>query len=208
LQFHFFQRIASLCCPLLFGHREMRKARDSNIQLVQAKYGKKVRRICHKLHGARSNQRPAQMQMTSTILYVEDDADTRELIFILLKMENYQVVVAENYDEALLLARVMRFDLYIMDNWMPGGSGIELCKRLREFDQTTPIIFYSGAAYDSDKREAFASGAQAYLTKPVDNDTLITTIAHVIAAARTIDVPARTVTVDAVGDVLGAFALQ
>ncbi|HEY6659803.1 MAG TPA: response regulator [Pyrinomonadaceae bacterium] len=145
------------------------------------------------------------MRLTPTILYVEDDPDTRELISILLKMENYQVVLAENYDEALLLARVMRFDLYIMDNWMPGGSGIELCKRLREFDATTPILFYSGAAYDSDKREAFASGAQAYLTKPVDNDTLITTIARLIASARKIDTPARTVTLEAVGYIRGSF---
>ena len=149
------------------------------------------------------------MRLTPNILYVEDDPDTRELMSTLLKMENYQVVLAENYDEALLLARVMRFDLYIMDNWMPGGSGIDLCKSLRQFDATTPIIFYSGAAYDSDKREAFASGAQAYVTKPADNDTLIFTIARVIAAARKIDVPARTVTLDAVGyKRLGAFALQ
>jgi DNA-binding response OmpR family regulator len=149
------------------------------------------------------------MRLTPTILYVEDDADTRELISILLKMENYQVVVAENFEEALLLARIVRFDLYIMDNWMPGGSGIELCKRLRERDATTPIIFYSGAAYDSDKREAFACGAQAYLTKPTDNDTLIVTIAHVLAAAAKRNVPARTVTLDSVGHKpLGASGLQ
>ena len=139
------------------------------------------------------------MRLTPNVLYVEDDADTRELISIVLQMANYQVVLAEDYDEALLLARVMRFDLYIMDNWMPGGSGIELCKTLRVFDATTPIIFYSGAAYDSDKREAFAAGAQAYLTKPADNDTLIDMIARVIAAAPKIEVPGRTVTLDAVG---------
>ena len=102
---------------------------------------------------------------------------------MVLKMEHYQVVLAENYEEALLLARVMRFDVYIMDNWMPGGSGVELCRKVREFDPTTPIIFYSGAAYDSDKREAFAAGAQAYLTKPVDNDTLILTVAQVVGPA-------------------------
>jgi DNA-binding response OmpR family regulator len=138
------------------------------------------------------------MRLTPNVLYVEDDADTRTLIAILLKMENYQVVLAANYDEALLLARVMRFDLYMMDNWMPGGSGIDLCKKLREFDATTPIIFYSGAAYDCDKREAFACGAQAYLTKPVDNDTLIETVARVIRETRKTDMPARAVTLEAI----------
>lgn len=133
---------------------------------------------------------------------MEDDADTREFISILLKTENYQVVLAANYSEALLLARVMRFDLYIMDNWMPGGSGIDLCKKLRGFDATTPIIFYSGAAYDSDKREAFACGAQVYLTKPVDNDTLIETVAHLLKGTRK---QVRAASVDAVG--YNAFAL-
>jgi DNA-binding response OmpR family regulator len=121
------------------------------------------------------------MHQTPNVLYVEDDADTRELVALVLGFENYQVVLAEDYEEALLLARAMRFDLYLMDNWMPGGSGIELCKKLREFDATTPIIFFSGAAYDRDKHEAFASGAQAYLTKPVDNHTLIETVARVIS---------------------------
>ena len=138
------------------------------------------------------------MRLTPNVLFVEDDADTRELMSFLLKSENYQVVLASNYDEALLLARVMRFDLFMMDNWMPGGSGIELCKKLREFDATTPIIFYSGAAYECDKREAFACGAQAYLTKPTDIDTLIETIGRLIAEAQKIHTPARAVTLDAV----------
>lgn len=139
------------------------------------------------------------MRLTPNVLFVEDDADTRELMAIILKSEDYQVVLAANYEEALLLARVMRFDLFIMDNWMPGGSGIELCKKLREFDVTTPIIFYSGAAYECDKREAFASGAQAYLTKPTDTDTLIQTVAKLIAEGRQIHTSSRAVTVDAVG---------
>lgn len=138
------------------------------------------------------------MRLTPNVLYVEDDADTRELMAILLEWEGYQVVLATNCEEALLLTRVMRFDLVIMDNWMPGGSGIELCQKLREFDSTTPVIFYSGAAYECDKREAFASGAQAYLTKPTDNDLLVETVARVINETRRKTTRAA-VTVDAIG---------
>jgi DNA-binding response OmpR family regulator len=72
----------------------------------------------------------------------------------------------------------------MIDNWMPGGSGVDLCKKLREFDAHTPILFYSGAAYDKDKQEAFSSGAQGYLTKPVDNDELIKEVVRLIAEAR------------------------
>jgi DNA-binding response OmpR family regulator len=118
------------------------------------------------------------------ILFVEDDADTRELVSFVLRQANYEVVIAENNDKALPLARTMHFDLYMIDNWMPGGSGIDLCERLREFDSSTPILFYSGAAYDQDKRAAFAAGAQGYLTKPVENDRLISEISKLISEVR------------------------
>jgi CheY-like chemotaxis protein len=127
------------------------------------------------------------LKMTSLagqILYTEDDADTRELVSFVLAGSNYRVMVAENNDTALLLARSNQFDLYMIDNWMPGGSGVDLCRKLREFDSYTPILFYSGAAYERDKREAFSAGAQAYLIKPVDNVELITEVSRLIAEAR------------------------
>jgi DNA-binding response OmpR family regulator len=122
--------------------------------------------------------------LAGQILYTEDDADTRELVSYVLARSNYRVMVAENNDSALLLARSNQFDLYMIDNWMPGGSGIDLCKKLREFDSHTPILFYSGAAFDRDRQEAFASGAQGYLTKPVDNDELIKEVCRLVAEAR------------------------
>jgi DNA-binding response OmpR family regulator len=122
--------------------------------------------------------------LAGQILYTEDDADTRELVSYVLGMSNYRVMAAENNDRALLLARSNQFDLYMIDNWMPGGSGIDLCKKLREFDPLTPILFYSGAARDRDKQEAFGSGAQGYLIKPVDNDELINEVFRLIDEAR------------------------
>ena len=118
------------------------------------------------------------------ILYTEDDADTRELVSYVLTSSNCKVTLADTDDKALLLARTNQFDLYMIDNWLTGGSGIDLCKRLREFDSTTPILFYSGAVYDRDKQEAFASGAQGYLTKPVDNDDLVEAVFRLISARR------------------------
>ncbi len=124
------------------------------------------------------------MSWAGQILYTEDDADTRELVSFVLGRNNYRVMLAENNDSALLLARSNQFDLYMIDNWMPGGSGIDLCKKLREFDSHTPILFYSGAAHDRDKQEALSSGAQGYLIKPVDNDELIEEVFRLIGEAR------------------------
>src|SRR6266850_1865545 len=116
-----------------------------------------------------------------SILYIENDEDTRELVTYLLALSNYKVVPAENYDDALLLARTNQFDLNLIDNWVSGGSGIDLCKKLRELNPWTPILFYSGAAYERDKQEAFAAGAQAYLVKPTDNDELIEEVSRLIS---------------------------
>jgi DNA-binding response OmpR family regulator len=127
---------------------------------------------------------PKMMSLAGQILYTEDDADTRELVSFVLGTNNYRVMLAENNDSALLLARSNQFDLYMIDNWMPGGSGIDLCKKLREFDSQTPILFYSGAASDKDKHEALSFGAQGYLTKPVDNDELIEEVFRIIGEAR------------------------
>ena len=122
--------------------------------------------------------------LVTQILYAEDDADTRELVSFVLTNSNCKVTLADSRDKALLLARTNQFDLYMIDNWIPGGSGIDLCKKLREFDSRTPILFYSGAGYDRDKQEAFASGAQGYLTKPVDNDELVEEVFRLISEAR------------------------
>ena len=118
------------------------------------------------------------------ILYVEDDQDTRDLVTWVLTMNNYRIVAVDNCDDALMMARSSQFDLYLIDNWMAGCSGVDLCKKLREFDPLTPVLFYSGAAYESDKQQAFAAGAQGYLVKPVDNDELIEQVSRLVSEAR------------------------
>src|SRR3989442_11481693 len=76
------------------------------------------------------------------------------------------------------------FDLYLLDNWLSGFSGIELCKELRSFDSKTPILFYSGAAYPLDKKQTQECGAQGYLTKPTDGDQLAREVLRLIAASQ------------------------
>ena len=68
------------------------------------------------------------------ILCTEDDADTRDLILLLLNGHNCEVVTSASSTESLDLARTQRFDLYQLDNWLPDSSGIDLSKELRRFD--------------------------------------------------------------------------
>ena len=118
------------------------------------------------------------------ILCTEDDADTRELITIVLNHNNCDVITTETPLLAIELAKTTRFDLYLLDNWIPGMSGTELSVALRRFDSETPILFYSGAAYPKDKAEAYASGAQGYLVKPADNDELVAEVFRVISESQ------------------------
>jgi CheY-like chemotaxis protein len=100
------------------------------------------------------------------ILFVEDHLDTQEIVSMFLQIEGYQVTCARTAAEALKLAGARTFDLYLLDSRLPDESGIALCGQLRESDPHTPIIFYSANAYETDKRQALAAGAQGYLTKP------------------------------------------
>ncbi len=118
------------------------------------------------------------------ILYAEDHADTRELVACVLAQNDCEIVTTDSYDQSLHLARTNNFDLYILDNWLPDGSGVDLCLRLRQLDPATPILFYSAAAFQADKNRALSAGAQAYLTKPVDSDELVATVFRLIEASR------------------------
>jgi DNA-binding response OmpR family regulator len=114
------------------------------------------------------------------ILFVEDDDETCLLISNLLGLINCDVMTVQSVKEALQKIEDEKFDLYLLDNWLPGGSGIELCQKIRETDTRTPIVFYSGAAYDTDKQEAMAAGAQLYLVKPTDISLLVTGIRELL----------------------------
>src|SRR5687768_17596406 len=103
---------------------------------------------------------------TRRILYIEDHADTRELVTLLLAQKSYEVITGSTVASGVSLASAEDFDLYLLDSWLPDGSGLDLCEQIRAFDKTTPILFYSAAAYASDHEMAFKCGAQAYLIKP------------------------------------------
>ena len=103
------------------------------------------------------------------ILFVDDNADIRFMIKEWLSIFNYQVATAESMADGLRLAKIDPFDLYILDTRFPDGRGTELCKKIREFDRATPIIFYSGET-PKQLRSDLKYGAQEYVMKPEFDD--------------------------------------
>jgi DNA-binding response OmpR family regulator len=118
------------------------------------------------------------------VLYIEDHEDTRELVTLVLEQKSFEVVTGATIAVGVDLAGSQDFDLYLLDSWLPDGSGLDLCKQIRKFDNTTPILFYSAAAYEIDRDQALKSGAQAYLVKPTHPQELCTVVESLIESHR------------------------
>lgn len=114
-----------------------------------------------------------------SILYAEDNEDSGLMLSTLLGFSDMDVLLARSIKEAFQSAQNKHFDLYLLDGRFPDGNGFELCRQLREFNPQTPIVFYSGDAYESDKQKGLAAGANAYLVKP-DVDTIVPTIFQLV----------------------------
>lgn len=119
----------------------------------------------------------------SRVLCVDDDEDACEMLRALLTAYQFDATCVQSAAEAWLLIKAERFALYLLDGWLPRVDGFELCRQLREFDSDTPIVFYSGAAYDADKQRGIAAGANAYVTKP-DLEGLIEVMVDLIAKGK------------------------
>ena len=112
------------------------------------------------------------------VLCVEDDVDTCELITMWLKMESdlYEVTSVHHPKDAIKLVKRDKFDIYVIDSWLPEMSGIDLCKHIRETDPTTAIVFFSGAVQKVEEERARAAGANEYLIKPIESEKFVSTI--------------------------------
>jgi DNA-binding response OmpR family regulator len=104
------------------------------------------------------------------VLYADDDEDAGFLVSVTLGFSDIEVTIAKTITKAWDLAQNEYFDLYLLDSRFPDGHGLGLCRRLREYAPHTPIIFYSGEAYQEDIEKGLAAGADDYLTKPYFND--------------------------------------
>lgn len=110
------------------------------------------------------------------ILYVEDESDLREDLIEELEEDGYEVAWAPNGAEGLRLLESFNPDVVISDCLMPVMSGIELLQHIRASDsplRATPFIFLSAHADRKHVEEGLGLGADGYVTKPVDYDTLV-----------------------------------
>jgi CheY-like chemotaxis protein/nitrogen-specific signal transduction histidine kinase len=121
----------------------------------------------------------------STLLLVEDHADTRDAIELLLQSHGARVLVAGSVAEALAVLERERPALVVSDLGLPRESGLSFIERLRAQDALrgarTPAIVASGFASAEDRRAALAAGFDAYLTKPIELGTLLAQIVALLS---------------------------
>jgi DNA-binding response OmpR family regulator len=107
-----------------------------------------------------------ETEVRKRILCVEDHRDTCEILALVLR--RYEFTSVGSLAEARKLIEQRPFDLYIFDNWLPDGSGLDLCREIRSTNARVPIIFTSAAGFQSDIENAKVAGADRYVVKPYE----------------------------------------
>jgi DNA-binding response OmpR family regulator len=109
---------------------------------------------------------PMRVGPKPLVLIADDDADILGLVRVRLERSGFAVISAQNGTEALELAASRDPDVAIFDVSMPGLSGIDVTRLLRETNAKLPVILLTGRAQETDVEAGAAAGADAYLTKP------------------------------------------
>lgn len=106
--------------------------------------------------------------MSRKILIVEDEAPIREMLSFVMEQHGYQAVEANDYQVALEKIVEPFPDMILLDWMLPGGSGIQLAKKLKsdDFTRSIPIIMLTARGEEEDKIRGLEVGADDYITKP------------------------------------------
>lgn len=120
--------------------------------------------------------------MAKRILVVDDEPDLVMILRTALQTEGYEVVTASNGPDGLEEASNSEPDLMVLDVMMPGMSGFEVLKKLKEEPKTSqiPVIMLTGVSEREKIQEALSSGIDYYLIKPFEFDELIEKIARAL----------------------------
>jgi DNA-binding response OmpR family regulator len=119
------------------------------------------------------------------VLAVDDDPVILRLIEVNLSLEGFEVALAAGGDDALAKAREVDPDVILLDVMMPGVTGWDVARRLKDEAATTatPLVFLSARTQEDDRRKGQELGVAAYVSKPFDPVELVDTIRRVAGQA-------------------------
>ena len=125
--------------------------------------------------------------MGNLVLIADDDRDIVRFVALNLRLEGFEVVVADNGQDALDKALDVRPSLILLDTMMPRMDGYEVCSRLRDQrpDGRIRVIMLTAKSWDADRAMAFTAGADDWVTKPFDPADLVSKVKDHLRAAST-----------------------
>ena len=120
--------------------------------------------------------------MARRILVVDDETDLLSMVEMRLTANGYEVITAQDGQEGLDKAKSEKPDLMILDLMLPKMDGYKVCALLKKDARysKTPIILFTARAQEDDKQLGSEVGADAYITKPFDPDTLLVKIEELL----------------------------
>ncbi|HRC86066.1 MAG TPA: response regulator [Thermoanaerobaculia bacterium] len=120
-----------------------------------------------------------------TILIVEDSPTERALIQTALQSSGFRLLTAADGDEAMAKIQTERPSLVLLDVVLPGQNGFQLCRQLKTAAETKAIkvVMLTSKNQDSDRFWGLKQGADDYVTKPFDANSLLATLRRQLAAA-------------------------
>jgi two-component system, OmpR family, response regulator PrrA len=121
---------------------------------------------------------------SGSILVVDDDEPIRDAVARGLELHGYSVAGAPDAETATSMIARRRPDLLVLDIGLPGISGVELCRRLREVDVDVPILMLSARDQIGDRVDGLQAGADDYLVKPFALDELVARVQALLRRSR------------------------
>jgi two-component system, chemotaxis family, response regulator PixH len=118
----------------------------------------------------------------STVLVVEDSLTDMQIFIRCLQRDGVNVLVAQSGEEAIATINRQKPDVVILDVVLPGRSGFEVCRELKAKADTSdiPIVICSTKGGEMDRFWGMKQGANAYLSKPIDQEELVRTVKQMI----------------------------
>jgi two-component system cell cycle response regulator DivK len=111
---------------------------------------------------------------TFTVLYVEDDAESRQLIRRILQVEGYEVLEAKDAADGLEAAAQQHPDLILIDINLPEVDGLTLARQIKAVPElsSTPVVALTANVMRGDRERSLSAGCDGYIQKPIDVDLL------------------------------------
>ena len=116
-------------------------------------------------------------QEVKKILVIDDNSDIRDLIQFIFEKAGRTVIHAENGEKGLAQLRALRPDVVLLDTTMPGISGLDILKKIRNDEdrdlRRIPVMMLTANSAEDDIAQAFALGASSYVVKPFKKEKIV-----------------------------------